>query len=371
MLIPSVLITITSSWAQLPDSNELSERLQAIVQAYHDAGEFHGLALVARDGELVGRYAVGEANRSWSVSHDVDAVFPIASLTKQFTAVLVMQAIERGELRLNDMLDLLPDFPEAVGKRVRVEHLLLHSAGFQDPDFAYYLDPRGSGKTDGMIAREYLYRQEPDFVPGTVFRYGNAEYHLLGAILELRTGKVFGELVQERIVQPLGLKDTRLANPDVVRAKRPSDYVRDGEGWVHPTQFRWSHWQAAGGLESSLLDLHRWNQALVNHELLTAESTARMLTSPGQPDPYVALGSWVYARNIPGTQVNLKLAERRGAIGGHAVLNAFDRERGEWVILYSNHGDRTLDTLSYAPCLPLDLFSAMHDGEIVRAEKSE
>ena len=56
---------------------------------------------------------------------------------------------------------------------------------------------------------------------------------------------------------------------------------------------------------------------------------------------------------------------------GHALLNAFDRERGEWVILYSNHGDRTLDTLAYAPCLPLDLFSALHAGELARGAGDE
>lgn len=349
--------------AEAPVTSDLSDRLQAIVQAYHDSGQFHGLALVARKGEQVGSYAVGPANRSWNVPHDLDAVFPIASLTKQFTAVLVMQAIERGELSMNDTLDRLPGFPEAVGKRVRVEHLLLHSGGFSDPDFAYYLDPRQGGKTDAQIAREYLYAQEPGFVPGTIFRYGNADYHLLGAMLEVRTGQSFAELLDERIVKPLGLKHTRLADPDQVRVKRPTDYVRDGDTWIHPTAFRWSHWQAAGGLESSLLDLHRWNQALANHELLSPESTARMLTPPGQPDTYVAYGSWVYNRALLGTDVSLRLAERRGAIGGHAVLNAFDLERGEWVILYSNHGDRTLDTLSYAPCLPLELFTALHEGD--------
>ncbi len=48
------------------------------------------------------------------------------------------------------------------------------------------------------------------------------------------------------------------------------------------------------------------------------------------------------------------------------MLNAFDHARGEWVILYSNHGDTTLDTLPYAPCLPLDLFAALHDGELAK-----
>ena len=372
MLIPTIVLASLVAPTQAPNVADakgaaLERRLRSVVEAYHAGGEFHGVALVAREGEVVGRFAVGLANRAWEVPMRTDAVFPIASLTKQFTAVLVMQAVELGELSLEDTLDLvLPEFPAAVGERVQVQHLLLHSGGFRDPDFAYYLDPREDGKTDAQVAREYLYDQQPDFAAGSEFRYSNADYHLLGAILEARTGQTFEQLVEQRIVEPLGLLHTRLAHQDVVRAGRPTDYVRDGEGWVHPTQLRWSHWQAAGGLESSLDDLHRWNRALSNFELLTPESTERMLTAPGRPDPYVALGSWVYARPLPGTNVTLQLAERRGALGGHALLNAFDRERGEWVILYSNHGDRTLDTLAYAPCLPLDLFSALHDGELAR-----
>lgn len=341
----------------------LSESLAAIVRSWHEAGEFDGVALVADGGEVVARVAVGPADRSWATPLEADACFPIASLTKQFTAVLVMQAVEREELALDTTLgELFGELEDERARSVRIAHLLLHAGGFPDPPLAHYLDPARTQVTDLAIAREFLMDQRPDFEPGTQFRYSNADYHWLGAALEVATGEPFGALLEERIAGPLGLGSTRLAHRAAVREKRPRDYVRqEGVGWIHTPAYQWSNWQAAGGLESTLDDLHRWNQALARNELLSVETTERMLSVPERPGSYVAHGSWCYPRALPGTDVTLQLAERRGAIGGFAVLNAFDREREQWVILLSNHGNTTLDTLSYAPCLPLDLFVALNE----------
>jgi CubicO group peptidase (beta-lactamase class C family) len=173
----------------------------------------------------------------------------------------------------------------------------------------------------------------------------------------------FGELVQEWIAEPLGMDNTRIANRAAIVAHRPNDYVmQEGVGWINPPAYQWSNWQAAGGLESTIEDLHFWNRALADYTILSEESTKQMLTVPQVPGNFVALGTWSYQRPIPSTDTTLNIGERRGAIGGFAVLNAFDLQRKEWVILLSNHGNPTLDTLPYAPCLPLDLFSALHDG---------
>lgn len=348
-----------------PGTRPLADSLVEIVGSWHDAGEFDGLALVADAGEVVCRVAVGPADRSWETPLDVNACFPIASLTKQFTAVLVLQAVERGELALETTLgELLPELASERARGVQIAHLLLHSGGFTDPPLAHYLDLSRTLLTDLEITREFLMDQQPDFEPGTQFRYSNADYHWLGAALELATGEPFRILFEERIAAPLEFTGTGIANRAAVREKRPRDYVRqEGVGWIHPPAYQWSNWQAAGGLESNLTDLHRWNQALVRNELLSAEMTERMLTVPKLPGSHVAFGSWSYSRALPGTDVTLRLAERRGAIGGFAVLNAFDREHEQWVILLSNHGNTTLDTLSYAPCLPLDLFTALHQGQ--------
>ncbi len=347
---------------------DLGAACASTVQAWHEAGAFDGLALVARDGEPVLRMAVGPADRAWGSALTTDACVPIASLTKQFTAVLVLDAAERGELSLDDTLGgVFPELADDRARSVSVRDLLLHAGGFSDPTITHYLDPSRTLLTDLQIAREFLFDQTPAFEPGSQFRYSNADYHWLGAVLEVRTGEAFGSLVASRIAGPLGMERTRIANRAAVRDRRPYDYVRqDGVGWIQPPAYQWSNWQAAGGLESTLDDLHRWNLALARHEILTPASTELMLTVPEVPGGYLGLGSWSYKRPLPGTDVTLSIGERRGAIGGFAMMNAFDLDREEWVILLSNHGNRTLDTLSYAPCLPLDLFCVLHGGAVGR-----
>lgn len=364
MKLAAIVLPCTLLSSFLHASPEITTQSQSLVEAYHDAGKFDGVALVAQDGEPVLITAIGVADRSWETALTTDACFPIASLTKQFTAVLVLDAAQRGELQLDDTLGkIFPSLTNEQTKSTKVRDLLLHAGGFTDPPLEHYLDPRRTLMTDLQIVREFLFNQIPDFTPGTQFRYSNADYHWLGAILETRSGKTFAQLVNERIAQPAGLVNTRIANRAEVRANRPNDYVQQaGVGWINPPAYQWSNWQAAGGLESTLDDLHAWNLALARNTILTPESTAMMLTVPEVPGNYVALGTWSYKRLLPGTDVTLNIGERRGAIGGFAVLNAFDLEREQWVILLSNHANRTLDTLSYAPCLPLDLFTTLHQG---------
>lgn len=358
------VLALTLLTPLLEASPEIETECRSIVQAWHEAGEFDGVALVAQEGVPVLRIATGTADRAWDTPLTTDACFPIASLTKQFTAVLVLDAAERGELSLDDTLgEIFPDIINDRAKTTQIRHLVLHAGGFSDPPIEHYLDPRRTLMTDLEIAREFLFDQEPSFAPGTQFRYSNADYHLLGAVLETRTGMSFAQLIESRIAKPAGLVSTRIANRAEVRAHRPNDYAQQaGVGWINPPAYQWSNWQAAGGLESTLDDLHAWNLALARHTILTPESTKLMMTVPEFPGNYVALGTWSYTRALPGTEVTLNIGERRGAIGGFAVLNAFDLAREEWVILLSNHGNRTLDTLPYAPCLPLDLFAMLHNG---------
>ena len=367
MHMPTIFVALFVATLPPQEAQPLESGCASIVRRWHESGEFDGVALVASKGKPVMKIAVGPADRSWDTPLTVDACFPICSLTKQFTAVLVLDAMERGELALDEGLgEVFQELDGRPAASVTIRQLLLHSGGFQDPPMKHYVDPARTLKSDLEIAREYLFDQEPGFEPGTQFRYSNADYHWLGAVLEARTKKRFSKLLEERITAPLGMKRTGLANRAAVQARRPRDYVRqEGVGWIHTPAYQWSNWQAAGGLESTVADLHRWNQALAGGELLEEKTTALMLTVPPQPGSYVALGCWSYPRALPGTDVTLNIAERRGAIGGFAVLNAFDLERGDWVILLSNHANRTLDTLSYAPCLPLDLLCALHGGTIV------
>lgn len=337
--------------------------IEATVQAWHAAGLFDGAVLVAHEGELVWQGGAGFADRAWRIPNAADVVYPIASLTKQFTAVLTLQLIEEGRFTLETTIsELLPWFPAESAQRLRIRDLLTHRAGLTEPPAQAYYDPLPTTAT----AREFVEAHATgplSFEPGAQFQYGNSEYHVLEAILVEVTGKSFEVLLEERITKPLAMTSTRIARRTEITPRRAHDYVprtdRPGK-WENPRPYQWENWGGAGGLESTVTDLHRWNRALRRNELLSPVMTETMLT-PG--DNYVALGSWVYPRSIPGTDDQPTLVERRGAIGGFTILNVWEKDADTWVILLGNTYNESIHTLPYASCLPLDLLAIVHGGE--------
>ena len=348
--------------AQAGTSTDLETRLELAARAWHDAGLFDGVILVGRGGDIAWQGGFGDAVREWEIANAPDVRYPIASLTKQFTAVLIMQAMQEELLELDQTLgELLPWYTGEARNRVTVRDLLSHTSGIPDTPVVLYTNPSPEAEDARWVAENHC-SGALQFDPGTGFDYTNTDYHLLGAVLEAVHGQRFEEIVRARIVEPLALSDTRLARRDEVWARRPVDYVPAENGWLRAIPFEWENWGAAGGLYSTVTDLHRWNQALSRHELLSAETTELMLTpreTISGTGSYVALGSWVYSRPLPGSDLAPLLVERRGAIGGFASLNVFEKDSEDWVILLTNHYNENIHSLPWARCLPLDLWMVL------------
>ena len=130
VLRPLLLVAVATglSASAQPDVSSLD----ALVTAYHDTGRFSGTVLVADAGEVIYERGAGEANRSWRVPHAPDTRFRIASLTKQFTAALVLRLVEDGALDLDTPITaILPDYPAEQG-RATVHQLLSHTSGIPE-----------------------------------------------------------------------------------------------------------------------------------------------------------------------------------------------------------------------------------------------
>jgi CubicO group peptidase (beta-lactamase class C family) len=351
---------------------DVAAALEGAVERWHDVGEFEGVILVA-DGDRRWTLAVGQASREWQLPHTVDTRFPIASLTKQITAVLVLQEVESGRLSLDQTLRAAwAEYPGPGGDSITIADLLAHMSGLPEIPIELYVDARPETEDPRWVLETYL-GDDLQFEPGTDFTYTNADYHVLGAILTATTGRSFETLVNERVASTLGLSSTAIVRRDFVLARRADDYVTDGERWFRAPSVRWENWQAAGGLASTVADLDRWNMALVNHELLGAEMTERMWTPRELREGtgrYVALGSWVYDRALPESDRALKLVERRGAIGGYAIVNIIQPDARRWVIALANHYTEQLHRMPWGRSLPLDLFMILEGLEPLGPEVS-
>jgi CubicO group peptidase (beta-lactamase class C family) len=256
--------------------NFLEERIDAILAAEVTPGGPGAAIAVIRDGEFIHRKAYGAANIEWDVPLTPDAVFRIASLTKQFTAVAIMMLAERGQLSIDAPIEAwLPDWP-ARGRVITVRHLLNHTSGVWRHDSDQGDRTRRPNPPVEEII-QLIYSRPFEFEPGERYSYNNSGYILLGAIIAAVSGKPYEDFLREAIFAPLGMDRTGMLRQEAITPKRAYGYVR-GRKRFHNARLdamNWSH--AAGALGSTLDDLAKWDRAIRSNRLIAAVSLETML----------------------------------------------------------------------------------------------
>ena len=203
-----------------------------------------GAVAAAKNGRPVYSQGYGLADRDRREPVRPDSLFRIASVSKPITAVAVLQLVERGRLRLDDLVLPLLRMPKDPGVRpdsrlgrITIRHLLNHSGGW-DRDHGF--DPMFR---PGEIAREigvpppagpeailrYMFRRPLEFDPGSKWKYG-ASIDVLGYIVQKVSGQPLEVFLKERIFEPLGMTDTAFFVPAEKMARFSANYYSDGKG---------------------------------------------------------------------------------------------------------------------------------------------
>lgn len=240
--------------------------------------------MVLRDGAVVYLGTRGVADLQAMRPIDGRTNFRLASLSKAFTAAAVALLVRDGKLRYEDRLtDLLPGFPE-YGRAITVRHLLDHTSGL--PDYEGLMPAADPGRPveesqiDDAGVLELLRGQKAGwFVPGSIWRYSNSGYVVLGLIVARVSGRSFPTFLRERVFQPLKMTGTvALVRGKTSVADRAFGYTKDGGRWRFTDQSPTSATLGDGGVYSSLTNLSLWDEALRRHLLLTEEEMRPALT---------------------------------------------------------------------------------------------
>lgn len=245
-----------------------------------------GLSIaVARHGEILLAKGYGKADAEFDVPANEQTMFRIGSVTKQFTAALVMRLVEQKKLALDDeFAKYVPDFP-LQGRKVTIEQLLEHVSGIKS--YTEIGEAWQKAWPLELTHSELLafVKDAPfDFEPGTDWHYSNTGYYLLGMVIEKVTSKSYAEVLQTELCAPLGLTRTRYdSNRDLI-VNRAQGYALDGEQLVNDQTFGMEQPGAAGGIVSTASDLVRWQMALSSGKVVTPESFARMRKSTVLPN---------------------------------------------------------------------------------------
>lgn len=274
----------------------------------------------------------GLADIEKNIKATPDTIYRIGSVTKQFTAVAIIQLIDAGKLTLDEPLGVaLPDYP-APPKPITIENLLQHTSGI--PNFTSlpsYLPNTAQKVTHAdMVAR---FSALPlDFDPGAKWNYSNSAYYLLGMIIEHASGETYADYLARHVLAPAGLKHTEYEAPD--GSGRAQGYHRADGALSVAQAIDMSQPFAAGALVSTPSDLVKWMRALVDHRAVPPDALDRITsdTVPVKPD-----GDERYGYGI-GVSVRdgRKIISHAGGINGFASLLAYFPETDRTIAIIAN-----------------------------------
>ncbi len=345
-LILPLFLLASGLHAEETVTSPLAASIDALLLRRYAADQPGAVVLVAKEGRILFRKAYGLASLELEAPMQSGMVFRIGSITKQVTAAALLKLAEEGKVDLKAptgrYLDELPKAWEAV----TLEQLLHHTAGIPTQKAAPdYKARMREDMTPAEILQAFVADLPLEFEPGSKYRYTDMGYILLGMVIEKVSGQTYGDFVQKRFFEPLGLRRMRYGSeselipglvPGYTKGPRPCAYRSTSQAF------------ASGGLVSDADDVARWLQALYEGKVLKAESLARMMAPLKLKDgKEVGYGFGIGFRPLG----KAKLAGHAGGVPGFKSWAEADPATRTVVVILNNTDAPVGDDAVYAKCI--------------------
>jgi D-alanyl-D-alanine carboxypeptidase len=267
------LASLTVGYAQTFDKAKLDSFFDRLAEKNKAMGSL----TIAQNGKVLYTRSIGYGQLNGADKKLLTAAsrFRIASITKMYTATMILQLVEDGKLKQTDLLSkFFPQVPNA--EKITIGQLLWHRSGVPNVR-------RGENTSTMPITKEetlaLIVKATPDFEPDTKHLYSNSGYFLLGLILEKVTGRSYADVLRERITAKIGLKDTYVATGNIDVSKNESlTYFRLGDEWKQSPETHPSILFGGGSIISTPDDMAKFIQALFDGKLISRESVDQMKT---------------------------------------------------------------------------------------------
>ncbi len=313
--------------------------VQAYLDAFANAGPINGAVLVGKDGRVVASGAYGKANIAHDVPNTLDTRFEIASITKAFTAQLIMKHVDDNRISLSAPIRAyLPEFPAKWADQVTIEQLLTHTGGVPR-DIADF--PTSGHDFPGVVAQvnaDFFSLQELVGMiaarpllsePGTKYSYSSDGYTILGAVAASVTGQSYEEALNGLILDPLGLDQTGYAPQTAVVRGLALGYRETWEGYENARRIGIT---PAGGLHSTVGDLFRWTEAVRSGAIMSPGTKDRAWA----PSPNITQYGWKTRVDETARGADAIIVRCDGALPGAIALVTLTLEDGITVIVLTN-----------------------------------
>lgn len=312
---------------------QLEQNVDGIIMTeFKEADAPGGVFLIAKEGKALYSKAFGKANLELGVDLNIESVFQMGSMTKQFTAVGIMMLEQEGKLNVYEPVSkYITDYPN--GDQITIHHLLTHTSGIKD--FTKM-------KTISEIAQKQMtpqqmvdfFKNEPiDFMPGEKFEYNNSGYVVLGYIIEIVSGKTYEEFLNENIFDRVEMDNSFYATDRKIIKNRAYGYHQKTDGYVNKTVINFSVPYASGALMSTVDDMLKWQMAINNNLLLDKEQTQKVFSQYKLNNgELIEYGYGWHLKEIQGVPTR----EHGGSIFGFKSMGVYIPQKDIYVIGLSN-----------------------------------
>lgn len=276
LLLP--VLNVFSQISQKENIKRLSSELEKMEQTDH----LSGVVLIAKDNKILYQKAFGFSNRADKVRNQLDTRFNMASMTKMFTGMAILQLAEKGKLSIDQTVGrYLPNYPnKTVADSVTIHQLLTHTSGLGN--FWEELDKVPKDKYLSVDDYIRLFANKPlQSIPGKRYAYSNAGYVLLGKIIEQVSQQTYFDFIQHHILIPAGMTDTEALKLNESQPHVATGYTMSPEKpgqWMNNNFVNVFKGGPAGGYYTTAGDLLRFSNAITSNLLLNKNSTTQYLS---------------------------------------------------------------------------------------------
>lgn len=235
--------------------------------------------LVAKNGRVVYKKAFGKADLELNVPMQPDMIFRLGSITKQYTAIAILQLVEQGKISLQDSIQkFIKDFPNK-GHAITIENLLSHTSGIVDYEVLNFPIPNAI-RIDFPPKQiiDSLGKLPLDFIPSSKFQYSNSNYYLLAYIIEQVSRNSYQAYLTVNLFKQAALQNTYYDSPEEIIPNRVSGYAKHNSKYANAGYISMSQVFGAGALLSNVEDMFKWHQALYTYKLVRKETLEKAVT---------------------------------------------------------------------------------------------
>ena len=346
--IAAFVVTVISNFSY---GQTKADKLEKLLSTYAEYGKFNGSVLVAEKGKVIYKKGFGFAEMEWSIPNGPETKHRLGSITKQFTAMMIMQLVEQGKLKLDIPISTyLPDYPKKSGDIITIHHLLTHTSGIPNmTSFPGFL----KNVSRNAYTPEELVKMSADsalqFEPGKNFAYSNSGYLLLGYLIEKVTNKSYEQVLRENILNPLNMNNSGYDHHETVLKNRASAYEKRGRHYINADFIDMSVPHAAGAMYSTVEDLYFWDQALYGNQLLRRENMELLFQKhiPAGGSHY-GYGLFIGENPLGNTAERIETVGHGGGINGFNTQITRITKDKSLIVLLNNTGGAPLGEMTNA-----------------------